>query len=59
MSHLIDGFTQEIDSFKKKMAQKMVKPQIGKQVESLLGFLNFLKDFVSNYITIAALLDKL
>ena len=41
------------------MAQKMVKPQIGKQVESLLGFLNFLRDFVPNYVTIAAPLDKL
>ena len=59
MGHLIDGFTQEIDSFKKEMAQKMVKPQTGKQVESLLGFLNFLRDFVPNYVTIAALLDKL
>ena len=59
MGHLIDGFTQEIDSFKKEMAQRMVKPQTGKQVESLLGFLNFLKDFVSNYVTIAAPLDKL
>ena len=59
MGHLIDGFTQEIDSFKKKMVQKMVKPQTGKQVESLLGFLNFLKDFVPNYATIAVPLDKL
>ena len=41
------------------MAQKMVKPQTGKQVESFLGFLNFLRDFVSNYMTIVALLDKL
>ena len=41
------------------MAQKMVKPQTGKQVESLLGFLNFFKDFVPNYATIAALLNKL
>ena len=41
------------------MAQKMVKPQTGKQVESLLGFLNFLRNFVLNYVTIAAPLDKL
>ena len=41
------------------MAQKMVKPQTGKQVESLLGFLNFLRDFVPNYATITAPLDKL
>ena len=59
MGHLIDGFTREIDSFKKEMAQKMVKPQTGKQVESLLGFLNFLRDFVPNYATIVAPLDKL
>ena len=59
MGHLIDGFTQKIDSFKKEMAQKMVKPQTGKQVESLLGFLNFLRDFIPNYVTIVALLDKL
>ena len=59
LDHLIDGFTREIDSFKKKMAQKMVKPQTGKQVESFLGFLNFLRNFVLNYATIVALLDKL
>ena len=59
IGHLINGFTREIDSFKKKMAQKMMKPQTGKQVESLLGFLNFLRDFIPNYMTIAALLDKL
>ena len=41
------------------MAQKMVKPQTEKQVESFLGFLNFLRDFVPNYATIAAPLDKL
>ena len=59
MDHLIDGFTQKIDSFKKEMAQKMVKLQTGKQVESFLGFLNFLKDFVPNYVTIVASLNKL
>ena len=30
MGYLIDGFTWEIDSFKKEMAQKMVKPQTRK-----------------------------
>ena len=41
------------------MAQKMVKPQTGKQVESFLGFLNFLRNFILNYVTVVAPLNKL
>ena len=59
MGHLIDGNSHSIDSHKMKVAAKIAHPVTGKQVEQMLGFFNFLRDFISNFASIAAPLKKL
>ena len=59
MDHLIDDKSCSINNYKIKMAAKIAHPVIGKQVEQMLGFFNFLRDFILNFASIAALLEKL
>ena len=51
MSHLIDGNSCLIDSHKIKVAAKIACPVTRKQVEQMLSFFNFLRDFISNELT--------
>ena len=59
IGHLIDGNSCLIDSHKIKVAAKIAHPVTGKQVEQMLSFFNFLRDFIPNFASIAALLEKL
>ena len=59
MGHLIDGNSCSIDSHKMKVAAKIAHPVTEKQVEQMLGFFNFLRDFISNFASITAPLEKL
>ena len=59
MGYLIDGNSCSINSHKMKVAAKIARPVTGKQVEWMLGFFNFLRDFIPNFASIAALLEKL
>ena len=59
MGHLIDGNSCLIDSHKIKVVAKIACPVTGKQVERMLGFFNFLRDFIPNFASIAAPLEKL
>ena len=59
MGHLIDGNSCSIDSHKMKVAAKIAHPVTGKQVEQMLGFFNFLRNFIPNFASIAVSLEKL
>ena len=59
IDHLIDGNFHSIDSHKMKMAAKIAHPVTEKQMKEMLGFFNFLRNFILNFALIAALLEKL
>ena len=59
MGHMLDGESRVIDRYKIDLFTNLERPKSGKQVESLLGFANFLRDFIPQYADIAAPLDKL
>jgi len=59
MGSLVDGKTRSIDTHKVNVFEKLGRPKTGKDVESMLGFVNFLRDYVPMYSSITAPLEKL
>lgn len=59
LGHLYDGHTLKPDNKKTSAFRSTPQPTSGKQVESLLGAANYLRDFIPLYSTICAPLEKL
>ena len=59
LGHLYDGHTLKPDNKKISAFRNTPQPTSGKQVESLLGAANYLRDFIPLYSTICAPLEKL
>jgi hypothetical protein len=59
MGLIIDGTTRSIDPVKVNAFQKMQRPRTGKQMDSLLGFTNFIRDFIPLYALVTGPLEKL
>ena len=48
MGSMIDGKQRGIDRHKIDVLNEMERPKTGKAMESFLGFVNFLRDYVPN-----------
>jgi len=59
LGHLISGETRTADPFKVAALCRLRRPMKGKQIKSLLGFTNFLRDYVPLYASIVGPLEKL
>ena len=59
LGHLYDGETLRPDYGKIAAFMKIPRPVTGRQVESLLGSANYLRDFIPNYSSICAPLEKM
>ena len=59
MGLMIDGERRGIDIFKAKVFNDMSAPKSGKDVQAILGFVNFLRDFIPLYASLAAPLEAL
>jgi len=59
LGHVYDGSTIRPEPSKITAFAKIPIPSTGKQIESLLGSANYLRDFIPNYSTICAPLEKL
>ena len=55
----MSGRERTVDPKKLSALKTMPIPQTGKQVSALLGFVNYLRDYIPNYAMIAAPLEKL
>ena len=59
MGIIVDGGRRGVDVFKAKVFEDMKALTSGKDVQAVLGFLNFLRDFIPLYACVAALLEAL
>ena len=59
MGIIVDGGRRGVDVFKAKVFEDMKAPTSGKDVQAVLGFLNFLRDFIPLYACVAAPLEAL
>ena len=59
MGIIVDRRRRGVDAFKAKAFQEMKAPTSGKEVQAVLGFVNFLRDFIPLYASLAAPLEKL
>ena len=59
MGVIVDGERREVDPFKVKVFQEMEAPKTGKGVQAILGFINFLRDYIPLYASLAAPLESL
>jgi hypothetical protein len=59
LGHLVSGSDAAIDPLKIAAFMTFVRPKTGTQVESLLGFANYLRDYIPLFSNITAPLDKL
>lgn len=55
----IDEKSKRVDWVKVEMFQELGRPKCGKDVEALLGFVNYLRDFIPLYAYIVGPLEKL
>ena len=55
----MDGERRGVDPFKAKVFQEMEAPKTGKGVQAILGFINFLRDYIPLYASLAAPLESL
>ena len=58
MGSLIDGRSRSIDPIKVSALQKMSRPRTGPQMESFLGFVNYLRDFIPFYAMVVGPLER-
>ena len=56
---VVDGFNRSLEKYKANQFIKMDRPTSGKKMASVLGFTNFLRDFVPKYSEITAPLEEL
>jgi hypothetical protein len=59
MGALITSETRSIDPHKVNVFQNMKRPKTGPQMESAMGFVNFVRDFIPLYSCIVGPLEKL
>ena len=59
LGHLIDGQTRSIDPVKIDQIRNWPVPRTGKDIMKLLGFVNFLRDHIPLFSTLAAPLEEL
>ena len=59
MGSMFDGKRRGLDKFKASTFQKFKRPRSGKDVQSILGFANFLRDFIPLYACVVGPLEKL
>ena len=59
LGHIVSGKDRIVDPKKLSALKSMPIPQTGKQVSAMLGFVNYLRDYIPNYAMIAAPLEKL
>ena len=58
MGAVVDGERRGVDPHKVQVFASMRKPRTGKEVQRVLGFLNFLRDFIPLYANIVGPLEK-
>ena len=58
MGAVVDGERRGVDPHKVQVFASMRKPWTGKEVQRVLGFLNFLRDFIPLYANIVGPLEK-
>jgi hypothetical protein len=59
MGVLIDGLTKRIDAHKLELLAKLPRPSNAKQMSSLLGFTNFLREFIPKYESLTGPLEEM
>ena len=59
MGAIVDGEKRGVDPHKAKVFQEMARPKTGKEVQQVLGFVNFLRDFIPLYACVVGPLEKL
>ncbi len=59
MGNIVDSQQRQIEDHKAKDLEKMKRPRSGKQIESFLGFINFLRDYIPNYALLTGPLEIL
>ena len=59
MGAILSGEKRGVDPYKAKVFSEMLRPRGGKEVQSVLGFANFLQDFIPLYANIVGPLEKL
>jgi transposase InsO family protein len=59
LGHYLSGETRSIDPLKAKTAADWPTPTTGKHIERLLGFGNFVRDYVINYARLTKPLEQL
>ena len=59
MGLMVDGERRGVDAFKAKVFRDMKAPTTGKDVQAILGFVIFLRDFIPLYASLAAPLEQL
>ena len=59
LGHVLTGDTKSVDPDKISTLQQWPVPKTGKQVMALLGFLNFLREYIPLYSTLAAPFEPL
>ena len=59
MGAILSGEKRGVDPCKARVFSEMLRPKGGKEVQSVLGFVNFLQDFIPLYANIVGPLEKL
>ena len=59
LGHVVSGDHIRIDPRKVSTFAELVTPRTGKQVQALLGFAGYLRDYIPNFAQIAAPLEKI
>jgi transposase InsO family protein len=59
LGHLISNETATVDPVKSDTLKNLTRPKKGTQVESFLGFTNFLRDYIPMYASIAGPIEAL
>jgi hypothetical protein len=59
LGHLLSGSDRSMDKEKLDVLCKYGRPKTGTQIQAFLGFVNYLRDYIPHYATIAAPLEKL
>ena len=59
MGAVLDGSKRGIDPHKVKVFASLRRPKTGKEVQKVLGYLNFLRDFIPLYANIVGPMEGL
>jgi hypothetical protein len=59
MGHLVGPWESGLDPVKADLFESMGRPRTGKEVESFVGFVNFLRDYIPLYSKVMAPIEKL